>query len=356
MEKLIKKNNQLIYIALLLFILLVFSAIGNSFKKDIIVELFGQKIENTKSKNIFVEKSEAYISLEALKKYIDAGAYYDKISKTCTITSGSQILKMELGASEASLNYEKIKVNQAVIRKGNEIYIPFSSIEKIYKIEGLISKNKKNVYIASSNIEQITLKNSNVNVYTKADIRNISKDKLNKKDKVFAYYTSTSSDWVLIKSEKEVVGYIGKYNLSQDSIKNIDLKTKELENKELSEKESAKTLKLNGVVSTLDYKVSSVYKENNIKNVFVNMFEVLKTNGELDSVPIASVALNILKNSGNKVYGNISNAYNSSNFDNTVIPNVIKNQAQIIDTKITKTHAQKILTKSSKFHILILSK
>ncbi len=325
MKKQIKINKQLIYLVFLMVILLGISITGIKTGKDISIQIFGIEVENIDNKCAYIEKEEIYLSLDILRQYIDKDVFYNKVSRSINITKDGQILRLKVGEKKASFNYQIINVERVIEKKDDNIYIPVSSIEGIYNIAGINNKGK-GIYIVASNSEEVILKNDYINAYSRPNITSFLNFKINREDKLQLYYNLLESDWVLVKAENGQVGYIQKYNLTKASLEKLNTRQIELKAQIAKDEQINEVSKINSIVSMDSMSVSTAYKQNGIENIFVDMFEILKKDGQVNITGISQNWIDTAKNSGYNIYGSISNGYNSSNFDNTVIATVIKNE------------------------------
>lgn len=324
MAKLIKRYRQIFYLAFLVAIIVAISCLGSKQNKDIYLQVFGAEIENVDNKCVYPEDGEIYLSLDTVRQYIDKDIFYDKIARQLNVTSNGQILKMKVGENKASLNYKSITTQQVLVKRGNDIYIPVSAIKEIYGIDGINNDNEK-IYVVNNNSEKVVIKNNNISMYSKTNVTSEVNGKLSKNEKVTVYYNLLQSDWIFVKNEKGQAGYINKYNLSKESINKLYAGQNNLRVQADKETQNSKANKLNCIVYSDSIDVSGAYKKNGLENIVIDMFEVLKINGGVDITGTSQKWLVAAKNMGYKIYGNVTNGYNSSNFDNTVIATVISN-------------------------------
>lgn len=324
MKKLVKRYKQIIYLLFLVAILLVMSSFEIKHSNNLNLQIFDVDIENSNNKNAYVEEDEVYLSLNILTEYIDKDIFYDKISGYIVITNNGNILKLKMGDNNASLNYKDISIEKGLVKKDNVIYVPVSSINKVYNITPVVNKDKR-IYIVKNNTDEASIKNNNVNVYEKNNIKSDVVCKIKKNEKINIYYSLFNSDLVLVKNESGKVGYISKYNLTKDSINKFNIKQEELKVNENKIIETAIPGKINGIVYSDLENINNLTKQKEIDVVVIDMFEILKINGQVDVNKSNQKIIDLSKNIGYKVYGNIDNGYNSSNFDNTVIANIISN-------------------------------
>lgn len=100
-----------------------------------------------------------YVPLRIVGEELGAQVAYDNQTKNVVVTKENQVLKVNMGESEALLNGEKFNLAHTMILHNNEAgqqlaYVPLRNIFEIF--DGVVDYNKEHQYVNAYNKEHIT--------------------------------------------------------------------------------------------------------------------------------------------------------------------------------------------------------
>ena len=183
---------------------------------------------------------EYYLSTDDLKNFFDE--YLIKTDNEVITTSDTKTAKLTLDSNTMYLNGQNVSC-QKLVNQNSKMYISLKDAATIYNLEYKINEKKNNIVISSLN-RKLVQGESKKTQYVKYMATNISRDleKIKAGEKFYISQENGSDvkikDWVRIRTEDGVIGYIKESNIVNE--KDV--------------REDAKYTKINGKVSLVwDY-------------------------------------------------------------------------------------------------------
>ena len=183
---------------------------------------------------------EYYLSTDDLKNFFDE--YLIKTDNEVITTSDTKTAKLTLDSNTMYLNGQNVNC-QKLVNQNSKMYISLKDAATIYNLEYKINEKKNNIVISSLN-RKLVQGESKKTQYVKYMATNISRDleKIKAGEKFYISQENGSDvkikDWVRIRTEDGVIGYIKESNIVNE--KDV--------------REDAKYTKINGKVSLVwDY-------------------------------------------------------------------------------------------------------
>ena len=183
---------------------------------------------------------EYYLSTDDLKNFFDE--YLIKTDNEVITTSDTKTAKLTLNSNTMYLNGQNVNC-QKLVNQNSKMYISLKDAATIYNLEYKINEKKNNIVISSLN-RKLVQGESKKTQYVKYMATNISRDleKIKAGEKFYISQENGSDvkikDWVRIRTEDGVIGYIKESNIVNE--KDV--------------REDAKYTKINGKVSLVwDY-------------------------------------------------------------------------------------------------------
>lgn len=204
--------------------MLVIIAILISFAPNYVVEsktkmpkliINNNNITKSLRNEILKVDDEYYLSTDDAKNFFDG--YLIRVDNDIITTSDTKTAKLTLNSDSMYLNGQNVSCKK-LVEQDNKMYISLKDMSKIYNFEYKINEKKNNIVISSLN-RKLVQGESKKNQYVKYMATNISRDleKLKAGDKFYISQENGSDvkikDWVKIRTEDGVIGYIKESNI-----------------------------------------------------------------------------------------------------------------------------------------------
>lgn len=194
--------------------------------------IYGDNIKT--SYEPFIKDGGLYISVDTISKTIDENIFYDNIATKVIITTSDKVVKFKIDENKISRNFEYFDINTPAKIINGQPYIDINLVKDEYKIKTEYNDKTNTIVIDKLSTSDIPLNYNMVNVYLDISTKSNVLDILNKNDKITVYNESLEhKSWYKIKTDKGIVGYISKNNVT---IKDEKIQEKENELEENKEK------------------------------------------------------------------------------------------------------------------------
>lgn len=224
------KNNKIvaIFMVLIIFVLhLSYNYLRDDIKDKTNLIIDNSNMTQELKRNIYIENSVIYISMEDISALFDNSIYYDETYNQIITTSYDKIASLTIDKADIQINSSNTNIKAGVIKKDNTYYIPFSELENVYNIK-LKYNEDTNILIVDSLDKDYKIatatKNANVKYKPSGFSRTVAKVKKGQ-SYVIAENTSytTKNGWTRVRTEDGILGYvkdskIGKINTIREEI------------------------------------------------------------------------------------------------------------------------------------------
>ena len=152
-----------------------------------------------------------YLSTKDIANFFDEDIFYDNKYNQIITTSSAKLATLELDKEEMYVNYSKVKIYGAAIKKDNEFYLPFSELKDVYNIEVNYIKDTNIVTIDSLDREQKKGNASkDVSIKFKPTIFSKTIDKVKKGDSLCVIKQDSKDEvngWYKVRTTNGIIGY-----------------------------------------------------------------------------------------------------------------------------------------------------
>lgn len=215
-----KNFIKIVLIAIITFMVVCVLEYAPNFENDGITDRTNLVINYTnvtaKMKGeIFIDNEVIYLSKEDIKNYFDEYLYIDEQYNQIITTADKSIAYISIDKNGILVD-ESTNISGNAISKGETVYIPISKLEKVYNIEITYIEETDTVVIESLD-KEAKMGTANKKSAIKYKPTSISKtiDKVNENETVKIVPLDEELDgWLKVRTEKGILGYIKKENLS----------------------------------------------------------------------------------------------------------------------------------------------
>lgn len=163
------------------------------------------------------EKNVIYMAMPDIKNYFDKYIIYDEENKQIITTYGEKVGILPLNGNIIKINDSNLEILSGIEEKEELIYLPISSMGKVYNLDVKYIKNNQILLLDSLDRELIKSDVSkNYSVKYKDTFFSKTVDKLDKGDKVICIEELENS-WTKIRTDNGIIGYV-KTNVLKNEI------------------------------------------------------------------------------------------------------------------------------------------
>ena len=214
-----RRLGLLLFIILIISLCLILKFNKNNKKYDNYRLIIGDEYINLK-KDIYIDNFEnIYISKQDIQELYDNNIYYDSVDNILITTFNKHIALLELNNKTLEINGSKTESKAALIKVGEEVYLPFSELGIVYDFEIFYAEETKTVIVDSISKEKKAASSIKRKIKIKKEPKLFSSkiDEILKDDKVIIL-DETNEKYYKIRLENGNVGYVKKNKLSDVEI------------------------------------------------------------------------------------------------------------------------------------------
>lgn len=181
----------------------------------------------------FVKDGGLYVSVDTISKTIDENIYYDNVATKVIITTKDKVVKFKIDENKVSRNFEYSDIDTPAKLVNGQPYIDINLVKDEYNIKTEYNEKTNTIVIDKLSTSDIPVNYNRINVYSNISTKSDVLDMLNKNDKVTVYTDSLEhKSWYKIKTDKGIVGYISKNNVTIQAEEKENVETESKENKD----------------------------------------------------------------------------------------------------------------------------
>lgn len=276
---------------------------GNTDVSDAGLVIYGDNIKT--NYDPFVKDGGLYVSVDTISKTIDENIYYDNVATKVIITTKDKVIKFKIDENKISKNFEYSDIDTPARIVNGQPYIDINLVKDEYNIKTEYNNKTNTIVIDKLSTSDIPVNYNLVNVYSDISTKSNVLDILNVNDKVTVYADSLEhKSWYKIKTDKGIVGYISKNNVTIQTEEKEDIEIETTENKD-------KIVMFWQYGSNLD-----ILGENKIEGVNVvspTWYELKNSSGDISS-KYSSSYYSKAKEYGYKIWPIITNGIDSASY------------------------------------------
>lgn len=265
----------------------------------------------------FVKDGGLYVSVDTISKTIDENIYYDNVATKVIITTKDKVVKFKIDENKVSRNFEYSDIDTPAKLVNGQPYIDINLAKDEYNIKTEYNEKTNTIVIDKLSTSDIPVNYNRINVYSNISTKSDVLDMLNKNDKVTVYADSLEhKSWYKIKTDKGIVGYISKNNVTIQSEEKENVETESKENKD-------KIVMFWQYGSNLD-----TLGENKIEGVNVvspTWYELKNSSGDISS-KYSSSYYSKAKEYGYKIWPIITNGIDSASYSANDTSSLLKSE------------------------------
>lgn len=265
----------------------------------------------------FVKDGGLYVSVDTISKTIDENIYYDNVATKVIITTKDKVVKFKIDENKVSRNFEYSDIDTPAKLVNGQPYIDINLVKDEYNIKTEYNEKTNTIVIDKLSTSDIPVNYNLVNVYSDISTKSNVLDILNINDKVTVYTDSLEhKSWYKIKTDKGIVGYISKNNVTIQAEEKENVETESKENKD-------KIVMFWQYGSNLD-----VLEKNKIEGVNVvspTWYELKNSSGDISS-KYSSSYYSKAKEYGYKIWPIITNGIDSASYSANDTSSLLKSE------------------------------
>jgi spore germination protein YaaH len=292
----LNENNILKFLLIVLIgFTLVYVTIGviKTRSNSDVIELFEKNsfnliVDDKLYKDIdeFYQKDgDIWLSIETIEKYINQDIFIDKREKLVIVTTNSELIIFEIGSKVAIINDKKIILQNEVFEMNGEIYCPLKFLSGYYGVNIKFLEANKVIIIDDENLQKtyskITEKNVKIRRFPSTQEPIVYSTKKGESLDVRIFEDSILGDWVKIRTESGVIGYVKIKDLhSEWEFKNQVIK-EDYNEGEFSSENQKKSTKLITTWQMDYYKQVKFEKTKGLDVILPTWYKLKNSEGEL---------------------------------------------------------------------------
>ena len=325
----LKIKMYLVLLCIILGSLLGINISNFSKNKNMQINIFGKDI--CYSEGLILEKNNnKYIHYDLLKEYVDDTLYYDSIANKVISTYNNNYIKTKINESQYEKNFENIETNETLIIKEKGMYILTEALEKWYGLSVILNENK--MCIIKDKYIETNIKTDNVFVNEKPNCKSYILGKLSKDERIEIVIDEqniekiektlrddNSKDFIQIAISNKYIGYVprNKVNITMEDIDDTLFKLQ-------ADNDTEESKDIVGVYSDINESKALEINSDKVNMVYVNMFDIVQSNGEISIRDINDDWLGKLKKYD--IYAIVTNGFNSVNFNKNTLSQLLSSE------------------------------
>lgn len=204
---------------------------GNTDVSDAGLVIYGDNIKT--NYDPFVKDGGLYVSVDTISKTIDENIYYDNVATKVIVTTKDKVVKFKIDENKISKNFEYSNIDTPARIVNGQPYIDINLVKDEYNIKTEYNDKTNTIVIDKLSTSDISVNYNLVNVYSDISTKSNVLDILNINDKVTVYADSLEhKSWYKIKTDKGIVGYVSKNNVTIQTEEKEDIEIETTENKD----------------------------------------------------------------------------------------------------------------------------
>lgn len=175
-------------------------------------------------KDIFIENGTVYVAMEDIENFFDPYIYYDEKYNQIITTSEYQVTSMIVGENTIVNNGTSVQTSDAIIRRDDTYYIPFSSLIETYNVDVSYIESSNTITVDSKDRKYVladSVKNSKVKAYPNTFSRTV--DTIEKKETVTVVQNDDGKNnvvdgWIEIRTDTGKLGYVKEKTVTNELV------------------------------------------------------------------------------------------------------------------------------------------
>ena len=175
-------------------------------------------------KDIFIENGTVYVAMEDIENFFDPYIYYDEKYNQIITTSEYQVTSMIVGENTIVNNGTSVQTSDAIIRRDDTYYIPFSSLIETYNVDVSYIESSNTITVDSKDRKYVladSAKNSKVKAYPNTFSRTV--DTIEEKETVTVVQNDDGKNnvvdgWIEIRTDTGKIGYVKEKTVTNELV------------------------------------------------------------------------------------------------------------------------------------------
>ena len=175
-------------------------------------------------KDIFIENGTVYVAMEDIENFFDPYIYYDEKYNQIITTSEYQVTSMIVGENTIVNNGTSVQTSDAIIRRDDTYYIPFSSLIETYNVDVSYIESSNTITVDSKDRKYVladSAQNSKVKAYPNTFSRTV--DTIEEKETVTVVQNDDGKNnvvdgWIEIRTDTGKLGYVKEKTVTNELV------------------------------------------------------------------------------------------------------------------------------------------